>query len=62
MLLNVDRRKWLLVVVDGCLQLAFPDVITLPLQLDRWRLLTLAQQNPLSIVQHLPFASVAQSI
>lgn len=42
MLLNVERRKRLMMDVDGCSQLAFPAVVTLPLQLERWRLLTSA--------------------
>jgi len=62
MLLNVDSRKRLMMDVDGCLQLAFPDVVTLPLQLKRWRLLSLTQHNLLSMAWHSPFAAVAQSI
>ena len=49
MLLNVERRKRLMMDVDGCSQLAFPAVVTLSLQFERWRLLTSAQHNPLSM-------------
>jgi len=36
-----------------------PLAVTLPMQLERWRLLTEAQHNALSMAQHLPLASVA---
>ena len=36
-----------------------PLAVTLPLQLERWRLLTAAQHNALIMDQHFPLASVA---
>ncbi len=43
------KIKRLMMDVDGCSQLAFPAVVTLSLQFERWRLLTSAQHNPLSM-------------